>query len=229
MATETFTFTDTVGALERFPDFPSRDDMQNWKHLYEHAVTTSLIIHFGDTPNVIVANEVPVGLRVRGRDDVRIPDLMVIFDADRKLMEDQRGYEIDRHGKPPNFALEVASHTTGVADYTSKRLDYERCGVSEYWRFDPSGGQYHDAPLAGDRMVDGRYERVEIETVGEDEFRGYSEELGLYLCWEHGELRFFDPKAWDYLRTHAEETARAELAEARAAELEAEIRRLRGE
>ena len=49
-----------------------------------------------------------------------------------------------------------------------------------------------------------------------------SEALGLSVCWEDGMLRFFDPVAESYLRSHDE-------AEARVAELEAELRRLPGE
>ena len=35
--------------------------MQNWLHLYETAVVTTLAIHFAGEPNVTVASEVPVG------------------------------------------------------------------------------------------------------------------------------------------------------------------------
>ena len=176
---------------------------------------------------------------------------MVIFGGDRELMLEQRGYEIIvRQGNPPALALEVASPTTGIVDYTSKRLDYERFGISEYWRFDPTGGEYHDAPLAGDRLVDGRYEPIAIEETEDGGLRGYSEVMGLYLCWEDGELNFYDPETDAFIRTFEEiytqaqtaeaqareaavranaETARAERAETRLADLQAELRRLRGE
>ena len=36
------------------------------------------------------------------------------------------------------------------------------------------------------------------------ELRGYSEALGLYLCWDGGLLRFYDPAKAEYLRTHDE-------------------------
>ena len=256
MTGKTTTLTQTGGELQRFPEYPPRDDMQNWLHLYETAVVTSLSIHFADAPDVTVASEVPVGPGLPVRDDARIPDLLVVR-GDRELMEEQRGYAIDRQGKAPDFVLEVASPTTGRADYTDKRRDYERFGVGEYWRFDPSGGEYHDAALAGDRLVDGVYEPIDIEVLDENRLRGYSEALGLYVCWEYGRLRFFDPVTESYLGTHDEERAgrmaaearagaaenRAETAEnrareeeaarwraeARAAELEAELRRQRGE
>lgn len=236
MTGRTTTLTERGGKLQHFPEYPPRDDMQNWLHLYETAIVTSLGIHFAGEPNVTVACEVPVSPGLPVRDDVRIPDLMMVRGGDRELIEEQRGYAIDRQGKAPDFVLEVASPTTGRTDYTDKRQDYERFGVGEYWRFDPSGGEYHDAALAGDRLVDGVYQSIDIEAMEEGKLRGYSEALGLYVCWEDGMLRFFDPVTESYLRTHAEtearaETAeaRAETAEARAAELEAELRRLRGE
>ena len=114
--------------------------MQNWLYLYDTSVITSLAIHYADQPNVTVASEVPVGPNMPVRNNARIPDLMVVRDGDRALMEEQRGYAIDRQGKAPDFVLEVASPTTGRVDYTDKRRDYERFGVSEYWRFVPSGG-----------------------------------------------------------------------------------------
>ena len=257
MTSKTTTLTQIKEKPERFPDYPPRDDMQNWLYLYDTSVITSLAIHFADEPNVTVASEVPVGPSLPVRDDARIPDLLFVRDGDRELLEDQRGYAIDRQGRAPDFVLEVASPTTGRVDYTDKRQDYERFGVGEYWRFDPSGGEYHDAALAGDRLVDGEYEPVAIEVLGENCLWGYSEALGLYVCWEEGMLRFFDPVTESYLDTHQEEhagriaaearagaaearvdgeranrmaaEARAGTAEARVAELEEELRRLRGE
>ena len=250
MTSKTTTLTQDAGKFERFPDYPPRDDMQNWLYLYDTSVLTSLAIHYADEPNVTVASEVPVGPSLPVRNNARIPDLLFVRDGDRELMEEQRGYAIDRQGKAPDFVLEVASPTTGRVDYTDKRRDYERFGVTEYWRFDPSGGEYHDAALAGDRLVDGVYEPIVIETLDDDRLRGYSDAMRLYVCWEDGMLRFFDPATESYLDTHEEERAgrmaaqaRASTAEARAeeertgrvaaesrlAELEAELRRLRDE
>ena len=229
MTSKTTTLTKGAGKLERFPEYPPRDDMQNWLYLYDTSVITSLAIHFADESNVTVASEVPISPTLPMREDARIPDLLFVRDADRELMEEQKGYEIDRQGKAPDFVLEVASPTTGRAEYTDKRRDYERFGVGEYWRFDPSGGEYHDKALAGDRLVDGRYEPITIERVGDSRLRGYSDALGLYVCWEEERLRFFDPRTESYLRSHEEDAARAGTAESRVAELEAELRLLRGE
>ena len=243
MTSKTTILTQQKGKLERFPDYPPRDDMQNWLHLYDSGVLTSLTVHFADAPTVTVASEVPVGPSLPLQEDARIPDLLVVRNGDRELMEEQNGFVIDRQGKAADFVLEVASRSTGRVDYTDKRLDYERYGVVEYWRFDPSGGEYHDAALAGDLLVDGRYEPIVIEILDDGRLRGYSGALGLYVCWEDRELRFYDPETESYLRTHDEERVgrmaaearagtaetRAQSAETRVAELEAELRRLRGE
>ena len=74
--------------------------------------------------------------------------------------------------------LEVASRTTGFVDYTAKRVDYARYGVGEYWRFDPTRGEYHDDALAGDRLVGGRYEPIAIVWTDAEHGSGYSEALG---------------------------------------------------
>ena len=184
MTSKATILTQEKGKLERFPEYPPREDMQNWLYLYDSSILTSLTIHFADEPNVTVASEVPVGPTLPVRDDARIPDLLVVRDGDRDLMEEQRGYAIDRQGKAPDFALEVASPTTGRVAYTDKRLDYERFGIAEYWRFDPSGDEYHDAALAGDSLVEGKYEPIAIDTLQEGMLRGYSDALGLYVCWE---------------------------------------------
>ena len=143
-------------------------------------------------------------------DDIRIPDLLVSFDSDLALLREQSGYVIDSEGKAPDFVLGAASPTTG--------------------------GEYHDVALAGDRLVDGEYEPMKIEALGEGRLRGYSEALGLHMCWEEGMLRFFDPVAESYLWSHEEDASRVDeeragcmAAEARVAELETELRRLRGE
>ncbi len=241
MTTKATAFTQEASTPERFPEFPPRDDMQNTNHLHLRSVLTSLTIHFTHRPNTLIHSEMPVSPTLGMQHGVRIPDLMVVFDCDMEDAYRIDGYAIDRQGKPPDFVLEVASKTTGVVDYTAKRGDYERFGIGEYWRFDATGGDYHDAALAADRLVEGAYQPVEIDMAEDGVLRGYSDALGLYLCWEQGALRFYDPESQGYLLTHEEvveraneEAERANEARARADEeaaarlqAEAEVRRLR--
>ena len=197
--------TTDAGNLEKFPDFPPRDDMQNSLHLDQPAHQATLRRHFGSYDTTIVLSEIPVR-RIPGQQEGhRIPDLLIAFGVDRAFAVEQRGYSIRDQGKPPDFVLEVASPSTGREDYTGKRNDYAAFGIPEYWRFDPSGGLHHSAPLAGDRLVEGAYQPVEIQEMGPAHRHGHSDVLGLDLCWEDGRLRWWDPTARRYLMTFDEE------------------------
>lgn len=223
MANQTTTLiraAETAGKRATFPEFPPRNDMQNFKYIHTKSIAPALTEHFGSPETTLVVSEYPLGPDVSAQEGIRIPDLMVAFDCDVAQVEAVHGYSIDAHPKAPEFVLEVASRTTGVVDYTAKRRDYARFGVREYWRFDGSGGRYHDAALAGDRLVaHGLYEAIPVEWLDDDRCWGYSDVLGLYLCWENEILRLYDPDAGIYLRTYAESEAEREAERAaRAAE-----------
>lgn len=173
------------------------------------------------------------------------PDCLVSFGLEFPSDEitNANGYVISEIGKPPDFVLEVASHTTGRRDYIDKRAIYAGYRVAEYWRFDHTGGRYHDVALAGDRLVGEDYEPIPVETGSDGTIRGYSEALQLELHWFQGRLRFWDPAAGEYLpdltetkaqrdaaqrrATYAEQ--RTQVAEARVRELEAELNRRQSE
>ena len=150
------------------------------------------------------------------------PDLLVAFGVDPVAYEASNGYIISEQGKPPDFVLEVASASTANTDIGAKRDDYARMLIPEYWRFDKTG-QHHGTRLAGDRLVNGVYEPIDIEELSEDVLQGYSEALGLYLRWERGELGWYDPATGQHIATFDTERARADRAEARIRELEARL------
>ena len=212
----------TNAALAQFPEFPPRYDMQNIDILHEIGYVATLKRHFGRRDTTLVYGELPIGNTLSIRLGLRIPDLIIAFDCDPERAIERQGYDIDEQSKPPDFVLEIASKTTGRIDYTDKRIDYERYGIPEYWRFDATGGDYHDAALAGDRLVDGRYEPIDIERDGDSYYWGYSETLGLYVCWDAGKLRWYDPRTDSYLLTSDEEADRADRAEESAAREAAE-------
>ncbi len=211
-----------------FPVFPPRADMQNPIHLHAPAHQAALYRHFGAPATTIVLGEVPVGWNTSQRRGLRIPDLLIAFNVDRSGIIEQQGYSIEEHGKPPDFVLEIASPTTARNDYTVKRNDYSAYGIPEFWSFDPTGGRLYETGLAGDRLVDGAYQPVSIVRVDETHYWGHSTVLGLDVCWEDGQLRWYDPAAQRYLRTFDEEADDRIVAEERVRELEAELRRLQG-
>ena len=110
-------FPTAVGTPERFPDFPPRDDMQNPRYLHDHGYLGALRRYYGNSDRILVMGEVPVGWDTSQREGVRIPDLLIAFDVDRAGILKRNGYSIHSEGKPPDFALEIASATTGFADY----------------------------------------------------------------------------------------------------------------
>ena len=139
-------------------------------------------------------------------------------------------------GKPPEFVLEVASGSTGRRDVDVKRGIYAGFGVTEYWRFDRTGGEYHGAPLGADRLLDGVYVPIELNYSPDGVTWGHSPVLGLDLCWDEGRLRFYEPAMREYLPELKEAKFqtrdaifRADAAEAEALRLQEELRRLGAE
>ena len=211
--------------LEPLPDPPRIRDMQQYVSIT--ALDSSLRAHFAARADILVCGG--GYLRQEAGNDVErlAPDCVVAFGVNPEAIVARNGYVISEVGQPPDFVLEVASRSTGRRDYTVKRVGYAGYGVREYWRFDHTGGRYHDAALAGNRLVAGVYEPIRITEEPDGVKWGHSPVLGLDLCWDEGNLRFYDPVAGEYLPTAEELQARRAVAEARAAVAEAELRRLR--
>ena len=188
-----------------FPEFPPRDDMQNTRFLVTPAHQSALIWHFGDHDTTVILGEVPIGWHRDQSEGILVPDLLVAFAVDREVVHAERGYAIERHGKPPDFVLEVASVHTARKDEVGKRQGYAAFGVPEYWRFDDEWGQKYATGLAGDRLTAGGvYQPIAIHRVDANRYWGHSAVLDLDLCWEYGQLRWYDPVARHYLQTYNE-------------------------
>ncbi len=155
-----------------------------------------------------------------GRQQQVKPDCYIAFGVDEVAIRTRNGYFIREVGKPPDFALEIASVSTYENDVGPKWELYARLGIGEYWRFDATGGEYYGVGLAGDVLEDGEYRPIEISRDAEGVIWGHSRTLGLDLCWRNGYLRFYDPVAGEYLRNLPEEKAARQTAENRADEAE---------
>ena len=227
--------------LEGLPDDwqvpdPSPRELEMQQHRDISDFDATLMAHFAHRDDVLIAGGGYLRNDPRDEKEQFVPDCVVTFGVDPDAIISRNGYVIQHAGKPPDFVLEVASHSTGRRDYTVKREGYAGYGVKEYWRFDHTGGQYHDAPLAGDTLNGGEYTPISVTQEPDGLIWGHSEVLGLDLCWNDGVLKLRNPETGSYLPTPEEmqselEAAqeRAASAEARAAELEAELRRLRGQ
>ena len=189
--------------LPPLPDPPRKNDMRQTENFERLAVMNTVARFFDalrDDSDVLVSGNGYVCATRSDLPSAPYPDMVIAFGVNRAALVNNNGYEIDRVGKPPDFVLEVASQHTGRRDYTTKRDDYARLLIPEYWRFDYTGGRFHDAALAGDRLVNGVYRRIEVTPDAAGRFWGYSEVLELYLCWDRGRLRFYDPKTHAFLQ-----------------------------
>ena len=197
------TQTPPASRPEPLPDPPRVPDMEQNKHITRADQTLETWFH-GRREGVLVNGEGYLCLDRRNVRRAPVPDCVVAFDVDPQRIADTNGYVISDVGKPPEFVLEVASRTTGRRDYTVKRDAYASLGVGEYWRFDYTGGRYHDAALAGDRLVDGAYVPILVIQEADGVIWGHSAALELDLCWDNGQLRFYDPVGRAYLPRQTE-------------------------
>ncbi len=213
--------------LEPLPDPPREPDMQ--QHEWIIYFCAILRLFFANRHDVLVSGQGFLRHDPYNQDERFAPDCVVVTGVNPRNIISRNGYVISEVGKPPDFVLEIASRSTGRRDYTIKREGYARYNVGEYWRFDHTGGRFHDAPLAGDLLIDGKYEPFPIHRDPDGLIWGHSPVLGLDLCWDDGELRLRDPRDGEYLPTPEETAVRANRAEAErdtalnhAAEVEAE-------
>ena len=214
-------------ALEYNPDDPEpMPDAMEQEFVVQEilGVMHSRFTDFKTRPDVfLISNTIlcydPTNLNVR-----RQPDIYLAFGVDQAAIRRRRIYLPWEAGKPPDLALEVGSGSTGAEDTRVKPAVYAAIGIPEYWRFDPSGGEHHGEPLYGGLLVDGLYRPVELTTEPDGVLKGYSPLLELFLCWDEGWPRFYDPAAGRYLENWRQMQA---AIEAERAVLEAENERLR--
>ena len=151
------------------------------------------------------------------------PDLLVAFDVDAEQVWYEDRYLLWEVGKAPDFVLEIASRTTSREDLEVKPPIYEAMGVGEYWRYDPSLGNFYGFVLAADRLVNGRFEPLPVERMPDGRMRGYSPALDLFLYVGYYNLRFFDPKTGEFLYTAKESRSQRRAEQAARQEAEAAL------
>ncbi len=217
--------------------------------LYIEIVGT-LQTHFSHRPDVHVNGNTMFYYEEGNPRRVISPDCYVAFNVDVERIFRNNTYLLWEMGKPPDFVLEIGSPSTRRNDLGPKRDLYARLGIGEYWRFDGTGGDFYREPLVGEYLQDGEYRRFQLHEEPDGMIWGRSPTLSLDLWWDNGRLRYYDPVARSFLLNRQEEheariaaeeatesaqvsieaeRAARQSAEDRVAELEAELRRLRGE
>ena len=152
----------------------------------------------------------------------------------------RNSYVVWEEGKPPDFVLEVASPSSRKRDAREKPGIYAKIGVPEFFLYDPEGKL--TPALAGFALRGGAYQPLPEERLPGSAVGVYSNVLGLCLCTRppgpgpiDGALCWYDPAAGAFLPTRlemADDLRRLadanRQAEAKVAELEAQIAKMRG-
>ena len=157
------------------------------------------------------------------------PDLYVALGVDTDAIHERHGYLIWEVGKPPDFVLEIASESTAQYDCAGKRDLYAEIGVLEYWRYDPTGGDYYGFPLVGERLVNGEYRPFEAHTDSDGEIWSHSPILDIDIYWGNDRLRVYDPDRDSFKLDAQELEMQYEAERAARIQAEAEIARLRAQ
>ena len=188
-----------------YPDSDGEPMADNdWQFTALTNTASALRVRYQDRPDVYVAGDMLVYYRMNDNQTRVAPDVYVVFGAAGNHR--RRSWRTWQEGKPPDFVLEVASPGTWERDAGKKREIYAEMGVTEYWRFDPTGDCFTPS-LVGERLENGQYREIPLSSE-DGILRGYSELLGLDLCVLPGlELRLYDPVTGEWLHTHQESEA----------------------
>ena len=117
-------------------------------------VQGALSIRYQDQPGVYVAGDLFVFYRMNDAEARLAPDIMVVFGAAES--PPRPSWRVWREGGlTPDFVLEIAAEGTVADDAGWKRDRYAAMAVSEYWRFDPQGGELIAELLVGEVLRDG--------------------------------------------------------------------------
>ena len=155
---------------------------------------------------------------------VAAPDVLVAVGLPARLdIRTLRSYRPFEHGGGVMLAVEVLSPSNTWVEMTRKRQFYERFGVDEYWVFDPETGV-----LEVWARLDDRLRQLDVPAEGI-----VSPTTHVHVAVVEGDLLVHDPEGgqcwlWglplaEQAARAAQEAARADAAEARIRELEAQL------
>ena len=202
------------------PDAPSLPDpepipdgmFQNPSILYAMQILGDVVV--GDSDDTFIDMNTIVYYEPTDRNRRFQPDIYIAFGVDAEAIRERNGYVIWEAGKPPDFALEVASESTADNDTGWKRDRYAQVGIREYWRFDPSGGNLYGRCLAGEYLENAVYRPFTIHTDADGVTWGYSPLLNLNLRCSDGTLELQDPDTGEILSDRRGERIAKEIAQA---------------
>ena len=186
--------------------------------------------HFRDQPDVAVSGNTFVYYEQGNPRRFVSPDCYVAFNVDLDHIFYRNTYRVWEMGKPPDFALEIASENTAAHDVRGKPALYASIGIGEYWLYDATpDSEFYGLKLYGGYLLNGQYEPFEIHEDADGLVWGHSPALGLDLCWDAGKLRFRIPATGEFLPAYEETLAARDAALSENEQLRTEVERLRAE
>ena len=199
---------------------PVEDDMLQARPI--NRVAGLLYDYYDDRPYVFVSDGGFVMYNEEDGNERIAPDCYIAFNVDVARIEEMANFWMWAVGKPPDFAMEMASPSTAANDMGHKRDLYARIGIAEYWRLDPTGGDLYGQPITGERLIDGAYVPYEVRAEADGSVTSHSELLDLVFSWnEAGGFDLLDPVTRRTIDKVVIERAGRLVAEARADTAEA--------
>ena len=208
-----------------YPESDGKPMGETDEHRDEMVRQIEILRRFFEGQRVYVSGNLLVYYRQGDPKRFVVPDVFVVKGLEPRR---RRVFKLWVERQTPQVVLEVTSRKSKKTDTVTKPKLYRRLGVKEYFLFDPTQ-EYLDPPLQGYQLVDDDYVRIRVDEQG----RLASQELGLHLQADNGQLMFYRRDTGQRLLTERE--ARQAEAEARQAEAEArqaaeaEVARLREE
>lgn len=183
-------------------------------------LTMMLKARYADAPDVYVASDLLIYYQDGDPRAAVAPDVFVIFGVPKGP---RRIYKLWEEHAAPAVVFELTSRKTRREDLVTKRAQYARLGVAEYFLFDPEADSLQP-PLQGLRLEGDAY--VAMPAASDGTLR--CEALGLDLRADGSRLLLRDAATGERLPWLDELDAARVEAEAEAAALRAELARLRG-
>lgn len=198
---------------------PMAETDWHWQATVE--LTMMLKAHYADAPDVYVASDLLIYTQEGNPRAAVAPDVFVVFGVPKGP---RRIYKLWEEHAAPAVVFELTSRKTRREDLVTKRAQYARLGVAEYFLFDPEA-DYLLPPLQGLRLEGGKY--VAMATAPDGTLR--CEALGIDLRADGSRLMLRDVATGERLPWIDERDAARVAAEVRLAEAEAETAALRAE
>ncbi len=132
---------------------PAEDAMLEDVALFR--ISCQLMEHYREREDLFICSRGKVFICYDRTNARAAPDLFIAFGVPAAaIRKNLPNYWMWETGKATDLVIEAASKSTAANDLGAKRRLYERLGITEYWRLDPSpNAESYGQLVSGDRLV----------------------------------------------------------------------------